>query len=260
MSFNKCLLAALMAGASLPAIAAPDNYTIDPTHTYPSLEFSHMGLSVWRGKFNKNSGKIVLDRAAKSGTVEVTIDVSSINFGLAAMDEKARSDDFFDTVKFPTATYKGKLKFVGDAPKAVDGQIQQMDQQIASADLQVAKAAAMPGAVQESRPIERNGMDDNVVPIVVVFTLFVLFPIALAFARRIWKRTSTVIAPISRDVQNRLEQIGQSVESIALEVERIGEGQRFMTKVMSESGRALGAGAAQPIPVQQADKLGAQQG
>lgn len=123
MSFNKCLLAALMAGASLPAIAAPDNYTIDPTHTYPSLEFSHMGLSVWRGKFNKSSGKIVLDRAAKSGTVEVTIDVSSISFGLAAMDEKARSDDFFDTVKFPTATYKGKLKFVGDAPKAVDGQI-----------------------------------------------------------------------------------------------------------------------------------------
>lgn len=123
MSFNKCLLAALMAGASLPAIAAPDNYTIDPTHTYPSLEFSHMGLSVWRGKFNKSSGKIVLDRAAKSGTVEVTIDVSSINFGLAAMDEKARSDDFFDTVKFPTGTYKGKLKFVGDAPKAVEGQI-----------------------------------------------------------------------------------------------------------------------------------------
>ena len=123
MSFNKCLLAALMAGASLPAIAAPDNYTIDPTHTYPSLEFSHMGLSVWRGKFNKSSGKIVLDRAAKSGTVEVTIDVSSINFGLAAMDEKARSDDFFDTAKFPTATYKGKLKFVGDAPKAVEGQI-----------------------------------------------------------------------------------------------------------------------------------------
>lgn len=144
--------------------------------------------------------------------------------------------------------------------KAVDGQIQQMDQQIASADLQVAKAAAVPGAEVVSRPNERGGMDDNMVPITVVFTLFVLFPIALAFARRIWKRTATVVAPIPQDVQNRLEQLGQSVESIALEVERIGEGQRFMTKVMSESGRALGAGAAQPIPVQQADKLGAQQG
>jgi len=123
MSLKKCLLVAAIAGAALPAIAAPDNYTIDPTHTYPSIEFSHMGISVWRGKFNKTSGKISLDRAAKSGTVEVTIDISSINFGLAAMDEKARSDDFFDTAKFPTATFKGKLKFAGDKPKSVDGQI-----------------------------------------------------------------------------------------------------------------------------------------
>lgn len=123
MSLKNCLLAAAIAGAALPAIAAPDNYTIDPTHTYPSIEFSHMGISVWRGKFNKTSGKISLDRVAKSGTVEVTIDISSINFGLAAMDEKARSDDFFDTVKFPTATFKGKLNFAGDKPKSVEGQI-----------------------------------------------------------------------------------------------------------------------------------------
>jgi polyisoprenoid-binding protein YceI len=123
MSFRKCLLAAAIAGAAFPAIAAPDNYTIDPTHTYPNIEFSHMGISVWRGKFNKTSGKISLDRAARTGSVEVTIDISSINFGLAAMDEKARSDDFFDTAKFPTVTYKGKLKFAGDKPKSVDGQI-----------------------------------------------------------------------------------------------------------------------------------------
>jgi len=123
MSLTKYLLAAAIAGAAAPAVAAPDNYTIDPAHTYPSIEFSHMGLSVWRGKFNKTSGKVVLDRAARSGTVEVSIDVSSINFCLAAMDEKARSDDFFDTDKFPTATYKGKINFAGDKPKTVDGQI-----------------------------------------------------------------------------------------------------------------------------------------
>lgn len=123
MSLKKCLLAAAIAGAAFPAIAAPDNYTIDPTHTYPNIEFSHMGISVWRGKFNKTSGRISLDRTAKSGTVEVMIDISSINFGLATMDEKARSDDFFDTAKFATATYKGKLKFAGDKPKSVDGQI-----------------------------------------------------------------------------------------------------------------------------------------
>jgi len=123
MSLTKYLLTAAIAGTAVPAVAAPDNYTVDPAHTYPSIEFSHMGLSVWRGKFNKTSGKVVLDRAARSGTVEVSIDVSSINFGLAAMDEKARSDDFFDTDKFPTATYKGKINFAGDKPKTVDGQI-----------------------------------------------------------------------------------------------------------------------------------------
>jgi polyisoprenoid-binding protein YceI len=120
---KNCLFAAVLAGTGLPAIAAPTNYTIDPMHTYPSLEFSHMGMSVWRGKFNKSAGKVVLDRAARTGTVDVTIDVSSINFGLAAMDEKARSDDFFDTGKFPTATYKGKIRFSADKPSAVDGQI-----------------------------------------------------------------------------------------------------------------------------------------
>jgi polyisoprenoid-binding protein YceI len=123
MSLTKYVVAAAIAGVAVPAVAASDNYTIDPAHTYPSIEFSHMGLSVWRGKFNKTSGKIMLDRAAKSGTVEVSIDVSSINFGLAAMDEKARSDDFFDTDKFPTATYKGKINFAGDKPKTVEGQI-----------------------------------------------------------------------------------------------------------------------------------------
>lgn len=82
-----------------------------------------MGISVWRGKFNKTSGKIILDRVARSGTVEVAIDTASINVGLAAMDEKARSEDFFNTAKFPTATYSGNIRFVGDKPGMVDGQI-----------------------------------------------------------------------------------------------------------------------------------------
>jgi polyisoprenoid-binding protein YceI len=123
MSLTKCLLAAVIACAAFPALAAPEIYVIDPTHTYPNIEFSHMGISVWRGKFNKTSGQVSLDRAAKTGTVDVMIDTASINFGLDAMNEKARSDDFFDVAKFPTARYKGKLKFVGDKPGMVDGQI-----------------------------------------------------------------------------------------------------------------------------------------
>ena len=123
MSPTRTLIAALLAGAAVPALAAPDNYTIDPTHTYPSIEFSHMGLSVWRGKFNKTAGKIALDRAARTGTVDVTIDAASINFGLAAMDEKARSDDFFDIEKYPTATYRGTIRFSGNTPGSVDGKV-----------------------------------------------------------------------------------------------------------------------------------------
>lgn len=80
------------------------------------------GMSVWRGKFTSSSGKIVLDQAAKTGTVDITIDIASIDYGLAKMNEHAKSAEIFDAAKFPTATYKGKLvKFVGDAPTEVEG-------------------------------------------------------------------------------------------------------------------------------------------
>jgi polyisoprenoid-binding protein YceI len=120
MRFASFAFALLIAGS---AAAAPESYTVDPAHTYPSLEFSHMGLSVWRGKFNKTRGQIILDRAAKTGTVDIVIDASSINFGLAAMDEKAQSDDFFNVAEYPAATYKGTLKFTGDKPTSVDGNV-----------------------------------------------------------------------------------------------------------------------------------------
>jgi polyisoprenoid-binding protein YceI len=116
------LTGTLLTAGAAPVFAAADRYTIDPTHTFPSIEFSHMGISVWRGKFNKTSGSIVIDRAARSGAVDVLIDTASINFGLEAMDEKARSEDFFHVAKYPTATYRGTLKFAGESPKTVDGQ------------------------------------------------------------------------------------------------------------------------------------------
>jgi polyisoprenoid-binding protein YceI len=123
MSLTKYILVAAFTTSAMPANAAPERYVIDPMHTYPSIEFLHMGLSVWRGKFNKTSGEIRLDRAAKSGTVQIAVDISSINFGLAAMDEKARSDDFFDAARFPTASYRGRITFAGDRPASVDGEV-----------------------------------------------------------------------------------------------------------------------------------------
>ncbi len=112
-----------MAAVTGTATAAPITYTIDPTHTYPSFEADHMGgQSIWRGKFNKTTGKVILDVAAKTGEVEVTVDTSSINFGMDALNEHAKSADMFDVAKFPTASYKGKIsKWNGEVPTEVDG-------------------------------------------------------------------------------------------------------------------------------------------
>jgi polyisoprenoid-binding protein YceI len=116
------ILAAVVAVMTGPAFAAADRYEIEPNHTYPSFEFSHMGISVWRGKFNKTSGRITIDRAAGNGTADIVIDTTSINFGLDKMDEAARSEDWFNVRKFPTATYRGALTFVSDVPSTVEGQ------------------------------------------------------------------------------------------------------------------------------------------
>ncbi|MBV6423544.1 MAG: Protein YceI [Steroidobacteraceae bacterium] len=92
------------------AYAEPVTYEVDPNHTHPSFAADHMGgLSVWRGKFNKASGTIVMDKAAKTGTVEITIDAASIDFGNDELNEHARSPDMFDVAKYPTAVYKGTL-------------------------------------------------------------------------------------------------------------------------------------------------------
>jgi polyisoprenoid-binding protein YceI len=109
-----------LAGA---AAAAPVTYEVDPQHTYPSFEADHMGgMSVWRGKINSSSGKIVLDKQAGTGTVDVTMDMKTIDFGIDALNAHAQTADLFDTAKYPTATYTGKLvKFQNGAPTEVDG-------------------------------------------------------------------------------------------------------------------------------------------
>ncbi len=119
----KLIALSLLAAGAAPVIAA-DNYTIDPAHTYPSFEADHMGLSVWRGKFKKTSGQITLDRAAKTGTIDIKIDTATLDFGLDAMNTHARSADIFDVQKYPEATYKStSIKFEGDKPVAVEGEL-----------------------------------------------------------------------------------------------------------------------------------------
>jgi polyisoprenoid-binding protein YceI len=116
------LILLLVAGA---AMAAPVTYQVDPAHTYPSFEADHFnGMSIWRGKMTKTSGTIILDSAAKTGTVDITVDASSIDFGHAKLNEHAKSPEMFDVAKYPTITYKGRIvKFNGDAPAEVSGQL-----------------------------------------------------------------------------------------------------------------------------------------
>lgn len=123
MPVRKWWFAVLIASVAVPTTAAPDSYTVDPEHTYPSLEMSHMGLSVWRGKFNKTAGRIALDRAARTGRVEIQIDTDSIDFGLDSMHERAVRPDWLDVARYPTMTYTGAIQFKGDTPASVDGQL-----------------------------------------------------------------------------------------------------------------------------------------
>lgn len=122
MSFRRLLPLAL-ATTLLPVVAAADNYAIETHHTYPSLEMSHMGLSIWRGKFNESSGTATLDRKAKTGTVDIQTKVASVDFGHDEMNKHAVSEDWLNAAKYPVMNYKGTLKFKGDTPVAVDGQL-----------------------------------------------------------------------------------------------------------------------------------------
>lgn len=123
MSLRHALLLAATATLSLPATAAPVTYAVDADHTHPAFEFPHMGISWWRGLFGKTTGTITLDRAAKTGMADITIDTGTIAFAHEKMDEHAVGDKWFNVGKYPTATYKGAIKFKGDTPASVDGEL-----------------------------------------------------------------------------------------------------------------------------------------
>src|SRR6202048_4368314 len=122
-SMNRIVLASMAALLSASAFAAPVTYILDPSHTYPSFEADHMGgLSVWRGKFDASSGKVVYDKDAKSGSIDVTVDMSSVDFGMSKLNEHAKSAEIFDVAKFPKATFSGKFtKFNGASPAEAQG-------------------------------------------------------------------------------------------------------------------------------------------
>jgi len=120
----------------------------------------------------------------------------------------------------------------------VDARISMLDKQIAEVDGQVARAAAIPGAtVRPSEP--RTGPQEEVwAPLGALFILVAFLPLSIAYARRIWRRgaaAGVVVASLPKEMSERFVRMEQAVEATALEVERIGEGQRFMTRVLTEA-------------------------
>ena len=127
----------------------------------------------------------------------------------------------------------------------IDARIANLDKAIADADAQVARAAAIPGAIVDPPRIIREGPPEEAYVVGTIFMVIVLLPLSIALARRIWKRGSQVIATFPKEIAERLGRLEQAAEATALEVERIGEGQRFLTRLFTEGPQAhvLGAGA-----------------
>ena len=114
-------LAVVASSVSFSAFAA-DSYTIDPNHTFPIFEVSHLGYSVQHGRFNKTIGNITLDMAAKKGSVDLTIETTSLDMGFPMWDEHLSAEGFFNTAKFQTMTFKSnKLIFKDDKVVAAEG-------------------------------------------------------------------------------------------------------------------------------------------
>jgi polyisoprenoid-binding protein YceI len=115
---------ALSAAAAAPALAAPETFVLDGSHTFPRFSYSHFGYSTQLSSFSKTTGKVVFDKAAKTGAVDIVIDTKSVNTGFNTFNEHIQGEDFLNTAKFPTATFKStKVVFEGDKPARVEGQL-----------------------------------------------------------------------------------------------------------------------------------------
>lgn len=139
----------------------------------------------------------------------------------------------------------------------VDARITEVEKQLAVADEAVARAAAIPGAVQRPPPPpRREGPPEEFYVLAGLFMFIVILPLTIAYARRIWRRGAAAVASIPQEIYDRFNRLDQAVDSVAIEVERIGEGQRFLTRTYTELQRGLGAGAAERVEVGGRERVG----
>jgi hypothetical protein len=163
-------------------------------------------------------------RAAIAQRRELTSQLEQLQDRRGSLSERLR-DGSLDGVD-----RKGLESQISD----VDGQISAVQKSLAAANDRVASTAAIPGAVVEDRPPVRAGPPHEVYELAGMFMVIVLLPLSVAYARRVWRRSAAAVAALPHDMMDRLARLDQAVDSIAVEVERIGEGQRFVTRLMGE--------------------------
>lgn len=148
--------AILSIAAAAPALAAPETYVVDGSHTFPRFSYSHLGFSTQLSRFNKTTGKVVFDKAAKTGSVDIEIDAKSVDTGSTLFNEHIQGEDFLDTAKFPTATFKStKVIFKGDKPAKIQGELT-IKGVTKSVILTVTSFQAMPHPMQKKDAIGAN--------------------------------------------------------------------------------------------------------
>ncbi|NDE25594.1 MAG: polyisoprenoid-binding protein [Betaproteobacteria bacterium] len=106
------------------AMAAPKTFEIDGSHTFPRFSYSHFGYSTQVSRFDSTTGSVVFDADAKTGSVDISIDMKSVNTGFADFNGHIQGEDFLDTAKFPKATFKStKVNFQDGKPASIEGQL-----------------------------------------------------------------------------------------------------------------------------------------
>ena len=121
---KRIAIVALAVSVALPAFAAPETYVVEGTHTFPSFSYTHLGFSTQQSRFDKTTGKITIDRAAKTGSLDVSIDTKSVNTGVEVFNGHLKGEDYFNVEKFPVITFKSSnFKFDGDKPATINGDL-----------------------------------------------------------------------------------------------------------------------------------------
>ena len=128
---SRLLSVLLVATFPLAALAAPQTYAIDSNHSYPNFTINHLGMTTIHGRFDKMTGKVTLDPAAKAGSLEARIATATVSTGdgkradgQRSRDDHLRAADFFNSAEFPDMTYKStKFNFNGDALESIEGNL-----------------------------------------------------------------------------------------------------------------------------------------